>query len=133
MRLVVTSPDGTVKEHELNGDFIRIGTGNDVELSLPGLQPLEAIIRRRGDRFLIQPAENARVYMGDQRVLLPRIISPSDDIEVGSYIIRLETEATDAVPEPETKPAEETSAIKQDIQPDVDTTPTEFLELPPEI
>jgi len=126
MRLVVTFPDGTVEEHELNGDSIRVGAGNDVELSLPGLQPLEAVIRRRGNRFMIQPAENSKVYIGDQRVLLPKIIAPPDEIRIGGYGLRVEAPAPveEARPEPEAK--EEPLA-------EVDTAPTEFLELPPEI
>ncbi len=133
MRLVVTFPDGTVEEHELNGDSIRIGTGNDVEISLPGLQPLEAVIRRRGNRFMLQPAENSRVYMGEHRVLLPKLISLPDEIKIGGYSLRLEAPAGSAPLEPEPEPATVVPVSQEEPSPEVDTAPTEFLELPPEI
>jgi len=122
MRILVIFPDGAVSEHELTGDSIRVGAGSDVELSLPGLQPLEAVIRRRGDRFMIHPAENSKVYIGDQRLLLPKQISPPSEIKVGAYTIRFE--GTHQPPE-EGEPGE--------FPYEIDTAPTEFLELPPEI
>lgn len=130
MRLVITFPDGTVEEQELNGDSVRVGAGNDVELSLPGLQPLEAVIRRHGNRFKIHPAENSKVYIGNQRVLLPKVIAPPDEIRIGGYSLRVETPAPveEARPGPEAEPE-----VKEEPLAEVDTAPTEFLELPPEI
>ncbi len=133
MRLVVTFPDGTVKEHELNGESIRIGAGSDVEISLPGLQPLEAVIRRRGERLMLQPAENSRVYMGRHRIILPKNISLPGEIKIGPYSLRLEAPA--GSPEPESDAESNTPAPVsiEEPHPDIDAAPTEFLELPPEI
>lgn len=133
MRLVVTFPDGTVEEHELNGESIRIGAGSDVEISLPGLQPLEAVIRRRRGRFMLHPAENSSVYMGRQRIILPKIISFPHEIKIGAYSLKLEAPA--GSPEPESDAESNTSAPVsiEEPHPDIDTAPTEFLELPPEI
>jgi len=122
MRLVVTFPDGTVREHELNGDSIRVGGGSDVEVPLPGLQPLEAVIRRFGNKFKVQPGENSKVYIGGQRLILPKLIVPGDEIRIGGYTLRVEAVA----------PVEEQEQT-QESPAEIDAAPTEFLELPPEI
>ncbi|MEO0191323.1 MAG: FHA domain-containing protein [candidate division WOR-3 bacterium] len=130
MRLIVKFPDGTLLEREMNGNSIRIGNGSEIEVSLPGLQPLEATIHKIGGRFKIAPAENARVYLGRERVLLPKFITPDDEIGIGKYSLRIE------IPAPQETSQENPPVIsepKDDLQNEVDTAPTEFLELPPEI
>ncbi len=111
--LEIEYPDGRRETYRFDKDIIRIGGGSEVEIRLQGLPPLYAVLKATDDRVVIKPTEGAKVLVNGKRLILPKVLSDEDVIEVGDYRIRVL-----GVPKP--------GQFE-------DHTPTEFIELPAEI
>ena len=111
--LEIEYPDGRRETYRFDKEVIRIGGGSEVEIRLQGLPPLYAVLKAAEDRVVIKPTEGAKVFVNGRRLILPKVLSREDVIEVGDYRIRVL-----GVPKP--------GQFENHA-------PTEFIELPAEI
>ncbi len=98
--LVVTPPNAAAFRFEIGGGIVRIGRAgrNDLAVEDPTVSRVHAeIVRRAEGLFLIDLGGKSGTFINGRKILAPTLLSPGDQIRIGTTVMAFDSEPTTPV------------------------------------